>query len=121
MIRRNFDANGDITANNYIEQSPASIQAVSTRLKMFFGEWFLDVLDGTKYFENIFIKPVNLSLAEATLKERILQTEGVATLETFSASYDPDSRDFNVEFSATTEYGDTFTQNDVIGLNPLGV
>ncbi len=117
MIRRSFDSDGDYTLNNFIEDTPATIQAVATRLRLFAGEWFLDTSSGVPYYDKILTKPVRLSEVETIIKNRITETDGIDQLSSFSMNFDRTNRSLDVSFTATTTWGDEFTSDQVIGIN----
>jgi len=119
MIRREFDVNGDYAINRFVTESPATIQAVTTRLRLFKGEWFLNLNSGVPWYQRIFIKPARLNEVDRIIRNKILQTEGVSGLSSFDLSFDSTTRKLSVTFTAETIYGDEF--EDVIGINPLGV
>ena len=58
MIYRQLDDNGDYTFGsglaNYYHNTPDGVaQAVQTRLKLWSGEWFLDITDGVPFMGGI--------------------------------------------------------------------
>ena len=118
MIRRSFDENGDYAINRFVSESAATIQAVATRLRLFKGEWFLNLESGVPWYQRVFIKPARLNEVDKIIRNKITQTEGVDQLTSFDLRFDRDTRKLSVSFSATTIYGDEF--EDIIGLNPLG-
>lgn len=120
MIRRAFDENGDYAINKFIEQSAATIQAVTTRLRLFRGEYFLDLSKGVPWYQEVFIKPSRQSEVERIIRNTILQTEGVQELLAFDGDFNGNTRKLTVSFTAKTIYGDEFTEADIEGLNPLG-
>jgi hypothetical protein len=111
MIVRRLDVNGDMTFGqglaNMARDAEAVAQNVRTRLLLLLGEWFLDTSEGVPYLEEIFVKPENLPLTESTLKARIVETEGIATLESFELDFDRNSRKVNIFCTVTTIYGTT--------------
>lgn len=120
MIRRAFDSDGDYAINNFVDESAATIQAVATRLRLFRGEWFLNLDSGVPWFQQILTKPARVARAERIIKDTITQTEGIESLQEFESSFDTGTRDFSVSFTAKTIYGDVFTDEDIDGINPLG-
>ena len=117
MIRRLFSAEGDMTIGQFVDESPATIQAVATILKTFQGEWFLDTRYGIAYFQEIFRKPADINRAQLLIKEAILGVEGVSGLNSFDATFDSNTRKMTITFEATTSFGDTFTDEQVQGIN----
>lgn len=109
MIGKALNSDNDIFLENgqfaLVEEGAETVQHVRTRLLFYRGEWFLDLEAGVPYFEEIFVKPVNLANVESILKQTILQTDGVERLLTFSLDYENTTRKLTVEFSAETIYG----------------
>lgn len=90
MIRRSFDENGDYAINHFIEGTPATAQAVTTRLRLFKGEWFLNLNSGVPWFQEVFVKPARLAQTDSMIRKVILQTEGVAKLLKFELTFERD-------------------------------
>lgn len=88
--------NGDIPLTT---GSDAVRQHLLQRLKMFRGEWFLDLSDGVPYYQNILIKNPNPDTVDGVLKDRILNTPGVDELLEFELDYDPATRKLTLAFS----------------------
>jgi len=103
-------ANGDLSLTTGAD---ATKQRLSQRLKAFVGEWFLDLSDGTPYFQQILGQKIaNLNDIEAIFIERISNTPGVIEVLSFEMSYDRQDRalivsgevrsiEGNVEFNET--------------------
>ncbi len=117
MIRRSFDADGDYAINSFIEDSAATVQAVTTRLRMFRGEWFLNLQEGVPWFQSVFVKPARQAVADKLIRDTINQTDGVESIISYDSNYNSSTRRLSVTFTARTIYGEEF---EVIGLNPLG-
>ncbi|CAI2418085.1 hypothetical protein [Serratia liquefaciens] len=111
MRYRKEDDSGDYTFgqgdNTFLTNAPEAVaQAVKTRFELWAGEWFLDVTEGTPYREAILGKHKSAAYNMA-VRERILGTQGVSEILTFTTEYNPDTR--RVIFTATinTLYGET--------------
>jgi hypothetical protein len=118
MIGKALDSNNDIIVENgsfkLVENGEQVAQNVKTRLQLYLGEWFLDITEGTPWFQQIFIRPTNLTNIESILKTRITNTPEVLRLNSFSMDYEGgSSRNLSVSFSAETIYG-TLDVNEVI-------
>lgn len=107
MRYRALDANGDMTfghgSANFTVNTPATVaQAISTRLKLDEGEWFLDVTEGL---------PLNQILGftrrtrDIAIRTRILQTQGVTGIVSYGSQLDSRTRAFTVEATVNTIYG----------------
>jgi hypothetical protein len=108
MTVRLLDENGDIvTSGTIFTTGQAEIeQTIRTRLRLFFGEYFRDITDGTPWFEQILGKGVNMSAREAVLRSRIANTPGVIRLTAFSLDFPSvDARSLTVTASVLTQYG----------------
>lgn len=81
------------------------VQSIRTRLKLYLGEWWLDLTAGVPWYQDIHVQPANVPQAEATLKATILGTAGVESLISFDATFDRQTRALVVTFEALTIYG----------------
>lgn len=79
------DGRGGISLVNNLQQIS---QHVKQRLNSFTNEWFLDSAAGFDWFGTVFRQPYSEILAESEIKRRILATEGVAELTSFSVNLD---------------------------------
>lgn len=108
MTVRKLDENADIVTQGiiFISEREEIEQTVKTRLRLFLGEYFRDITDGTPWFEQILGKNVNMSAREAALRNRIASTPGVIRLTAFSIDYpNVDARLLTVTASVLTSYG----------------
>lgn len=88
--------NGDLVLTT---NSDAVKQHVTQRLRMFTGEWFLNLSEGVPYFQNILVKNPNPDIVDSLLKDTILSTPGVDELLSFNLDYDAALRTLIVDFS----------------------
>ncbi len=100
---------GDIVTSGqqFITGVDEIAQTVTTRLRLFLGEYFRDVTDGTPWFEQILGKGSSLQAKEAALKNRIVQTDGVIRLTSFSTDFDIATRNYVVSAGILTAFGET--------------
>ena len=107
MTVRALDSNGDIVTSGtqFLTEQEEIAQTIYTRLRLFLGEYFRDVTDGTPWFEQILGKAVNMTAREAVLRKRIANTSGVIRLVSFSTDFDRDSMTYTVTASVLTQYG----------------
>ena len=108
MRYRPLSAAGDYTLGQpFLTNSPAAVaQAVLTRLKLWLGEWFVDTSDGTPYLQQILGERIGKS-PDAAVKLRILGTPGVTAINTYSSSYNGQTRTFTVTANVQTQFGAT--------------
>ncbi|ELI8402948.1 hypothetical protein ACNVFO_002963 [Yersinia enterocolitica] len=111
MRYRREDENGDYTFgqgdNTFLIDSPEAVaQAVKTRFELWRGQWFLDLTEGTPYIQSVLGKQRS-DVYILAIRERILDTQGVNSIQEFEANYNGDNR--RVIFTATidTIYGTT--------------
>jgi len=89
--------NGDLVLNFGAD---AVKQHIGQRLKMFSGEWFLNLSEGVPYYQDILVKNPNPDIIDGIFKNVILSTPGVDELLTFNLNYDAALRTLSLDFSA---------------------
>lgn len=94
--------NGDLVL---LENADAAQQLLRQRLRMFFGEWFLDTGKGVPYFQEILKKQPNAIAVDSILKTTILETPGVIQLLRFNFDYDAATRSLSLDFAAQLSSG----------------
>lgn len=109
MRYRKLDQNGDMTFGNQqadfwrdVPEAPA--QAVLTRLRLWRGEWFVDVTEGTPY-EQAVLGMHTSQTVEPAIRRRILGTQGVTEIESFGMVRNPDTRVVSINAVVNTQYG----------------
>lgn len=116
MRYRREDADGDYTFgrgdDTWLVNSPDAVAlAVKTRFLLWYGQWFLDTTEGTPWIQSVLgkQKPEAYNLA---IRQRILETRGVKSIQSFDTSVDSTSR--RVTFTATidTIYGTTTVSSE---------
>lgn len=114
MRYRKMDANGDYTFGNqqadfYVDTPAGVAQAVQTRLELFTGEWFLDTTDGTPWRTDVLGKYTQRAY-DTVVKDRILQTDGVTSIDSYSSTMDRNARALSIGATISTIYGVTTVQ-----------
>ncbi|HET8689330.1 MAG TPA: hypothetical protein VFM18_22195 [Methanosarcina sp.] len=109
MTYRQLDQNNDYTfgsglSNFYINTPEAVAQAVQTRLKLWEGEWFLDIVEGTPYLAGILGKYTQDTI-DQLIQKRILETQGVTSIISYEGSYNGDLRSYTITVLIDTEFG----------------
>ena len=82
-------------------------QRVLQRLLLFRGEWFLDTRAGVPYFDEIFTRPANVSIATSLLTSEIRAVEGVEDVFDVTVEIPDAERKLVYSCSIRTEDGDT--------------
>lgn len=112
MRVRRLNEDGDLVTRGkmFLTEREAIAQTIVTRLKLFLGEYFRDVTDGTPWFQQILGKFENLNAVEAIIRNRIARTQGVVRILSFSIQYDLEARTLSVQAAVLTAYGEADIQ-----------
>jgi hypothetical protein len=109
MRYRALDANGDYSGGrgqgNFLINSPSCVaQSVLTRLRLWQGEWFLDITEGTPWLQRILGK-VSKFAYDLAIRARVLGTKGMDSIENYSSTLDPKTRKLSVSMTLNTQFG----------------
>ena len=110
MRYRKLDANGDYTfgqgnTRGFWQDVPDAVgQAALTRLRLWTGDWFLNLPDGTPYRTQVLGKYTG-NTADPAIQARILGTPGVKAILAYASQQDRDTRIFNIQCTLDTIYG----------------
>lgn len=107
MRYRQLTADGDYKFGNgrgdFLVDNPQAVaQAVYTRLRLWSGQWFLDVEEGTPY-ETQVLGTNTQALYDTAIRKRILETEGVNGLVKYNSTIL--NRQLSVECAIDTVFG----------------
>jgi hypothetical protein len=109
MRYRKLDANGDYvigSGSDFLVNSPEAVaQAILTRLKLWRGEWYVDLKDGTPWMQEILGKRQRGKSPDGAIKRRILGTEGVKEITKYSSDFDGNTRQLKIDATVNTIYG----------------
>jgi len=98
---------GQGTANFFIDTPEAVGQSVLTRLRLWQGEWFVDKTAGTPYSTQV-LGYGTQNLRDAAIRQRVLQTIGVLSIDSYASEFDAETREFTVtDLSVFTQYSQT--------------
>lgn len=90
---------------NYIVDAPEGVaQLVLTRLRLWYGEWWLDTSDGTPWLQEV-LGVRTIQTRDAAIRLRALNTQGVRSIVEYSSSFDAEQRTFSVNIKLDTIYG----------------
>jgi len=108
MRYRKLDAAGDYTLGSgqdwHVSTPEAVAQAVRTRLALWAGEWFADTDDGTPWATEVLGK-YTAETRDAVIKDRILGTPNVTGIETFTSTFDGNTRRLQIAATINTAFG----------------
>lgn len=120
MRYRKLSSTGDYSFGHgqldFLINSPAAVaQAVETTLKLFQGEWYLNVNDGTPYLEGV-VGMHSKAEADATILNVIQSVQGVQNIQNFQSVLDPSTRSYRtISGTLNTIYGPTQLQIETAG------
>jgi len=80
-------------------------QRIASRLKLFVGEWFLDLREGVPYYRDVLVKNPNLPLVRSLFRRVILDTPGVLSVAKIDIVVDFTTRTAQVVFQAICDGG----------------
>ncbi len=114
MRVRKLDSNGDIVTHgdSWAYDTEAVAQTVKTRLNLFLGEYFRDKTEGMPWLEKedgtqgILGKGYTVAQVESLIRKRILNTEGVLKMLSFSTSFGINERRLAIDCTILTTYGE---------------
>ncbi|WPH64013.1 hypothetical protein vBVpP1_11 [Vibrio phage vB_VpP_1] len=103
MIRNQI--NGEIVTNgeHFVYDQYSISKGVIRRIKMFYGEYFLDRTDGTRMINGVLGKTSEIE-REQELRRRILTADGVLAITQMSISQDV-NRKVSVSVTISTPFG----------------
>lgn len=99
-----------------VDAQAYTAQRIRTRLQLFLGEWPFDTSQGVPWLEKVFIKPANLVTIQAIIKSTIINTPTVTALTSYSDNFSRLTRNYSVQFIATSDNG---TIDDTVDLSTL--
>lgn len=110
MRYRQLDENGDYSFGNnsldYIKDNDAVVQAIKTKLYLFYGEWWEDISLGLPMFQSILGQVSNENLRRTVIllsAEQIQSVEGVSSVDSIVVAIS--ARKLTLSIDVTTEYG----------------
>ena len=107
---RKLDDNGYFTISGsvWIYDIDAVAQTIDTRLKLFSGEFWRDVTEGTPWIERILTKNNRTNTIQSKIsiiKNRILNTGGVVSILEWNTDFSYQDRKLSVQATILTEFG----------------
>lgn len=120
MRYRKLSESGDYSFGNgkndfWTDVPDAVSQAVTTRLQLYRGEWFLDTNEGMPWMTEVLGRYTS-GTRDPAIKARILGTQGMLEIDEYSSELIRDSREFFVNANITTIYSEnTIALKAVLG------
>lgn len=92
------EATGDIEIPPRVVRGVEAIRLrLTSRLRFFKSEWFLDLRQGMPYYEAVFVKNPDVSLVQSIFRRAILATPGVQSIARMATSFDRGARSFTID------------------------
>jgi len=122
---RKLDKDGDSTfgCQTFYTGREAVAQAILTRLRLLYGEWWENTADGLPLFERILGAYGGNDVREAVdliISERIQGTQNVTQLVSYESTFDPNTRHYSAYCIVDTAFGE-FALNMQDSLNRIEV
>lgn len=115
-----LDADGDIVITDDLvlvtDIVTAAAQQIRLAIGMFKGENFLDLDDGTPFYEDILGQKFNENKIRGVIRERIMTVDLVATLEPLTLAFNRGTRVLTIGWHATTITGESFSGSTEVGV-----
>lgn len=114
-----LDVDGDYSfgkgQQNFTYGTYAVAQAIKTRLKLLKGEWWENTAEGLPLFQQILGASGTedkLIIADFLIKEIIIGTENVKSIESFKRTFDSSTREYSIEQCiVNTKFGEVELNN----------
>lgn len=104
MFLLGLNGSGDLDLVNgnlvWLEGAAAVRQKVSSRFRMFLGEWFLDRRQGVPYYRHVFVKNPDLAVIRLVFRRVLLGTPGILSAPVFELAFDSAARTLSFNFEA---------------------
>ena len=121
MIDLRMTPDGDLDFEGFdlptVTDGEQVAQRLRIKLRTFLGEVRLNTQAGVPWFEEILgVVPADLNRIEAILREQILNTPEVQSIEAFEVDYDGAARLYTMSYRAVSDYGpiaDTVSLSEV--------
>jgi hypothetical protein len=120
-----LDSDGDLDLSSsgrmsLLEGRAAIAQRLQVRLSMFRGEWFLDLMAGVAYRDEVLVKRPDETAVSAMFRAEIMRVNGVIGIRSFDLTFDYAARELSLSFVAITEEGDIEAESETDPVRPWG-
>jgi hypothetical protein len=96
----------------WVDVPDAVALACVTRLRLQYGEWFLNTVEGTPWATRVLGNYTD-NTRDITMQTRILGTRGCKEILQYSSSLDRETRRYKVDASIDTIYGKAIVQGPI--------
>lgn len=84
-------------------------QRLKIKLLFFKGEWIHNVNFGIDYYGQVFVKGIDLEDIDDMFRTQISNEQGVVDLISYASSFDPSTRELNIQAKVLTDSGETLS------------
>lgn len=107
--------NGDLKLTSDVDSTEGIRQDMIARLQTFQGEYFLDEVGnqvGVPWIQEIFrVKPLPIDKTDRIIRNQLLQTPGVATVDELKLGFIKETRGLTIQFVCRTDDGALIKDN----------
>lgn len=101
-----MNASGEVVVPwQFVSGVEAVNVGITTRLKLFAGEWFLDLEAGVPYWTDVLGQKFDDRKVRAAFRREILTCPGVAEIRSLEAAFDGATRELTVAWEVRCEFG----------------
>jgi hypothetical protein len=106
---------------DFLVDSPTAVaQAVLTRLKLWQGEWYLNLQAGTPWMQRVLGFSPGTGIPDSVVRQRILTTPYVTDMTDYTSSFNSTSRVFAVSCKLYTAFGQVTRAPNGALMSPSG-
>ena len=113
-----LDDNNDFVVTNghftFQEDEQEIRSLLMHKLKLWYGEWFLERSKGIRYKERILIKGPDANIVKSEFKRAIIGTKGVISLQSFDLQQNTVTRELFVTGTILTTFGVVTLNQEVV-------
>lgn len=110
-----LDDDGDIVVDpingiTFVSGIDGVAQLVRIALRLFRGEWFLDLDAGVPYLQTILGQKFNAETLREEIVKAVVVVEGVVEITELTIDFDNATREVSVAVALRTQFGDTVVE-----------
>lgn len=101
----------------FLADRDATAQAIYTRLKLLYAEWWENLTDGLPLWQSILgasANPKNKDAIDITIENRIKDTFHVNSIQNMESSFDSETRKYSFSCTVNTDYGQIVIEDETI-------
>jgi len=108
-------------SRDFLCDSPTTVaQAILTRLKLWQGEWYLNLQAGTPWMQQVLGNSPGTGVPDAVIRQRILGTPYVTDISDYASAFNPSNRTLVVSCQVYTQFGQITSAPSGALISPSG-